>query len=132
MLFRYSHSARGDVTVLDFFRSYDDLRFCTRRGHLIYGPCPICGLPLISAVLHAAQVIALDLGHNAISLPSTYLGDLLLSIRCTLYLSETPAEGTSRLGWIVPILEVGLVVLYYLRIKGLCCIPALSDADCKR
>ena len=40
-----------------------DLRFCISRGRVIFGPSPICGLPLLlSVVLHVALVIAIDLG----------------------------------------------------------------------
>ena len=82
-------------------------------------------MPLLSAVLHAAQVIALDLGHKAISLPSTYQGDLLLSVRNTLYLSGARAERVSRLGWVVVIPEVGFVVLYYYSIILKTCVVIL-------
>ena len=91
---RKKSSTKAIVTVLDRFRSYDDMRFrIISRGR--YGPSSICGLlPLLSfrRSYVLSLVIALDLGNKSISLPSTYLGDLLPNVKSTRYLSGTRAS----------------------------------------
>ena len=104
--------ARGDVTVLDQFRSYDDLRFCVSLGRASFTAPPqfICGLPLLfSVVLHVALVIAIDLGTNQsfYHLPGTYLGDQRQKHALPLW---NTCERTPRLGWIVARLEVVVLV----------------------
>ena len=62
-------------------------------------------------------------------LPSSYLGDLLVGVSSTLYLSGArTCERTSRLGWVVALLKVGLVILDYLHIAGTFCNNVPSDA----
>ena len=105
----YSHYARGDVTVLDRFRNYDDLRFCVSRDRLIYGPSPICGLPLLSAVLHAAQ------GHRSRPEAQSKQFTVCMPGRPSPQRQEHAlplwgtCERTSRFGWTVARLEVDLV-----------------------
>ena len=124
------------VTVLDRFRSNDDLRYCSRRGRVIYSPSPtIGGLPHLSAVRCVAVAIALDLGHKTICILSTGLGDLPPpSIRSTLYFSGTRASVRldSVVSWPDPRVVLRSMIICLLKASYICCNPTLSDADCKR
>ena len=69
------------------------MRFRTGWGRVIYAPPPQnCGFPSFPADLSFLLGIALDLWRKAISLPSTYLEDLLPSTRSTPYSSGTRAS----------------------------------------
>ena len=103
ILLSSSHYARGNVTVLDRFRSNYDFRFVS-AGAASLRPLPqFVDCHFLSWYLHVPPCPPLGgptccLGHRyrpehkSISLPPTYLGHLLPSVKCTLYLPGTHAS----------------------------------------